>query len=221
MKFVRFDNWSTGVVASGDRVLNLTAAVTSPAASRIPAAQVARAFLNPDSISWDAMIAGWPVVRPAMEELLDRAESGDRALAIRDLATLRLLPPLPSPRARIFAMAANFADHLARAFSVMKGTPFTEEAGRAGGAGEPALRVRRHSRHRHRAGRSDRAASRTGQARLRGRGRHHRGQPDARRPPEPLGIYGVERHQRPGHVLYCAGRASMPGRSPGPCRRTG
>ncbi|MFF3468096.1 fumarylacetoacetate hydrolase family protein [Streptomyces sp. NPDC002619] len=127
MKFVRFGNWSTGVVVSGDRVLNLTAAVTSPSASRIPAAQIVRAFLSPDSVSWDAMIAGWPVVRPAVEELLDRAESGDPALPVRDLAALHLLPPLSSPRARVFAMAANFADHLARAFSVIKGAPFTEE----------------------------------------------------------------------------------------------
>jgi 2-keto-4-pentenoate hydratase/2-oxohepta-3-ene-1,7-dioic acid hydratase in catechol pathway len=127
MRIVRFDNWSTGLLLGEDRVLDVSATVQRPEAVDLPAVQCVAPFFAPHSLDWAPMISAWPLVKPALEQLTADALGGNPAAIVRDVHSVSLLPPLPSPTPRVFVMAANFADHAARALSVIRGTSITEE----------------------------------------------------------------------------------------------
>jgi 2-keto-4-pentenoate hydratase/2-oxohepta-3-ene-1,7-dioic acid hydratase in catechol pathway len=127
VKFVRFGNWSTGVVLPNGLVLDLTASVHTSAAHRGAGTGILRSVLSTGDFSWDPLITLWPTVKPAVEELVAQAVIGVDGLVVHELDRLQLLPPLSSPRARVFAMAANFADHASRAFTIMRGSAVSEQ----------------------------------------------------------------------------------------------
>ena len=127
MRILRFGNWSTGLLLGEDRVLDVSATAQRMATGAPPVVQTIQPFFAPHAVDWAPMIAAWPLVRPALEQLIEDAAVGNPSVIVRDLDGLSLLPPLPSPTPRIFAMAANFADHASRALSVIRGKPITEE----------------------------------------------------------------------------------------------
>jgi 2-keto-4-pentenoate hydratase/2-oxohepta-3-ene-1,7-dioic acid hydratase in catechol pathway len=127
MKLVRFANWSTGIVM-GDLILDVSATVQRPHVRSGAAVSVLAPYFGPGATDWAPMISAWSVVGPALQELVDVARgSTAKNVVARPLSDVTLLPPLPSPHSRVFAMAANFADHAARALSVIRRTTVTEE----------------------------------------------------------------------------------------------
>jgi 2-keto-4-pentenoate hydratase/2-oxohepta-3-ene-1,7-dioic acid hydratase in catechol pathway len=73
------------------------------------------------------MIAAWQDVREPLAHMAEQGAAGRNGITLRRLDEVRLLPPLPSPQARIFALGANFADHAANAKSVLLGRKVTQE----------------------------------------------------------------------------------------------
>jgi len=77
MRIVRFDNWSTGLLLGEDRVLDVSATVQRPEAVALPAVQCVAPFFTPHSLDWAPMISAWPLVKPALEQLIADALGGD------------------------------------------------------------------------------------------------------------------------------------------------
>jgi 2-keto-4-pentenoate hydratase/2-oxohepta-3-ene-1,7-dioic acid hydratase in catechol pathway len=128
VKLVLFDNWSTGVMIDEERLVDVSATVRQVARVEPAEVRALRPFFQPWIPSWEPMIAAWSLIKPAVEALVDRALAGTEAsIVVRTIDSVTLLPPLPSARTRIFAMATNFADHSARALSLIRGVPVTEE----------------------------------------------------------------------------------------------
>lgn len=128
MRFVRFgDRGRTGIVvdtADGPVVVDVLA-TAERARPELGEAGAAVGDLLKDG-SWSDLIGAWDTVgRRHLGELADRAEqllrAGDDRIVARPLAQVRLGPPLPSHRGRIFAIGANFSDHAAEALSRMSG----------------------------------------------------------------------------------------------------
>lgn len=111
MRFVRFDDWKTGLLV-GDTVID------------VAAAGVVQDLLPGDgSGSWNDMIAHWDEARGALQALV---ESGGGAAA-KPLSAVQLQAPLPDRRNRIIALGANVAAHGVNAFKAITGEEFTEE----------------------------------------------------------------------------------------------
>ena len=127
MRLARFGNWSTGIVLEGDAMLDVSASVQLPGLQRSRALQKLRPYFAGAAVDWAPMIAAWDTVGADLQELVDAAQSDPSDLVTHRLDQIALLPPLPSPHARVFAMAANFADHAARALSVIRQSTITED----------------------------------------------------------------------------------------------
>src|SRR5690348_17158864 len=126
MRLARFGNWSTGIVLEGELLLDVSASVQRPGLHRRKAVQQLHPYLGGASVDWAPMIAAWDTVGPQLRALAEAAQSDPSEYVTYNLDKVALLPPLPSPHARVFAMAANFADHAARALSVIRQSTITE-----------------------------------------------------------------------------------------------
>lgn len=131
MKLVRYDDWRTGVLVSDDTFVDVAGSMPALAHHNPAAAEVLGPyFTGYQSRDWAPMIESWNLVREPLAELVDlTAEQG--LSSVRSLAEVTLLPPLPSPSARIFALGANFADHAANALTRILGRTVTEDEIRA------------------------------------------------------------------------------------------
>ena len=119
MKFVRFDNDQTGLLVdrgSERAVLDVAASLDGFARTNADEASLLRSFFsNGADADWAPLIDGWERARGPLQALADKAASGSEDVAVRRLGSLRLRPPLPARRSRVFAFGSNFADHVAAA----------------------------------------------------------------------------------------------------------
>ena len=128
MRIARFGDWSTGIVVSGDRVVDVAASLPGLAGSAPEAAAVLRPLLSgPAAADWTPMIEAWDEARGALRLLERRAEAGDTEVVTHPLGEVTLLPPVTSPHATVFSAGANFADHAATAKSIILGRTVTED----------------------------------------------------------------------------------------------
>jgi 2-keto-4-pentenoate hydratase/2-oxohepta-3-ene-1,7-dioic acid hydratase in catechol pathway len=73
----------------------------------------------PDRVSWLPLIEDWESWKPRLAKLIAAAQAGEGGHIVGAVNELELLPPLPSPISRIFALGTNFADHVDRASAVV------------------------------------------------------------------------------------------------------
>ncbi len=118
MKFVRFNDWSTGLLLD-DQVLDVAAAGASLDADG--AATIARLLPGDGRGSWNDMIGNWSEAREPLAELNNNG--GDTVA----LSSVNLQAPLPDRRNRIIALGANVAAHAVNAFKAVAGKDFDEE----------------------------------------------------------------------------------------------
>jgi 2-keto-4-pentenoate hydratase/2-oxohepta-3-ene-1,7-dioic acid hydratase in catechol pathway len=81
----------------------------------------------PDGTSWLPLITDWQVWKPRLETLTS-GTGGSGVVA--ELNEVRLQPPLADPTARIFALGANFADHIDRGSAAVGSAEVRELAAR-------------------------------------------------------------------------------------------
>jgi 2-keto-4-pentenoate hydratase/2-oxohepta-3-ene-1,7-dioic acid hydratase in catechol pathway len=119
MKFVRFDNDQTGLLVdrgSERAVLDVAASLDGFARTNADEASLLRSFFsNGAGADWAPLIESWERAREPLQALADKAQSGSEDVAVRRLDSVRLRPPLPARRSRVFAFGSNFADHIAKA----------------------------------------------------------------------------------------------------------
>jgi 2-keto-4-pentenoate hydratase/2-oxohepta-3-ene-1,7-dioic acid hydratase in catechol pathway len=77
--------------------------------------------------SWTAVIERWELVREPLATLADLAVAQPQAFALTPIEPGVLLAPLPSERARIFALGSNFARHLLDANTAIHGARHARE----------------------------------------------------------------------------------------------
>jgi len=123
MKFLRFDNWSTGLlVPETNKVLDLGRSlgpfrkINAAAADRISGALPEGA-----DGSWVAMIDNWDGVRDSVSALLSALSSPNSKLVTKDLADITLQAPMVAKDSRSFLSAGNIAKHTAQGFKVILG----------------------------------------------------------------------------------------------------
>jgi 2-keto-4-pentenoate hydratase/2-oxohepta-3-ene-1,7-dioic acid hydratase in catechol pathway len=126
MRLIRFDQWQTGVMVTDDEFVDVGASVSALSRRYAAAGAVLSELLGDDRTDWRAMIERWDEARPALEALLELAKSGGAGAVSRRMSDVSLLPPLPSPTPRVFALGSNFADHGARAKTKILGREVTE-----------------------------------------------------------------------------------------------
>lgn len=133
MKFLRFDDWATGLLfdgSTGPRVLDVASSLARFRSHDAAAAESVAAVL-PDggSGSWVPLIENWDRVRGALQKMLGLASQGDRTglTVVRPLDSVRLRPPLATRHPRILALGANVAAHASAAFKVVFGTDVPPE----------------------------------------------------------------------------------------------
>lgn len=131
MKFLRFDDWATGLLVEGStpsRVLDVAGSLTRFRALDAAGADAVAAVL-PDGGkgSWVRLIENWDRVRGALQKMLGLASQGDTGLSVRPLDAVRLRPPLATRHGRIIALGANVAAHASAAFKIVFGTDVPPE----------------------------------------------------------------------------------------------
>jgi 2-keto-4-pentenoate hydratase/2-oxohepta-3-ene-1,7-dioic acid hydratase in catechol pathway len=128
MRFLRFNDWQTGVMVDDESFVDVAESIASLTAQDAHAgALLSRLFTGPNAKDWTALIEAWDVARGALARLVELASSGAEGVVVRPMSGVALLPPLPSPRPRVFAIGANFADHGAAAKTKLLGRTVTEE----------------------------------------------------------------------------------------------
>jgi 2-keto-4-pentenoate hydratase/2-oxohepta-3-ene-1,7-dioic acid hydratase in catechol pathway len=128
MRIARFGDWSTGIVVSGDRIVDVAASLPALAARAPEPAAVLRPLLTgPAATDWTPLIESWEAARGPLRLLEQRAERGESDVVTYPLAEVALLPPITSPHATVFSAGANFADHAATAKSLILGRTITED----------------------------------------------------------------------------------------------
>ena len=123
MKFVRFNDWATGLLID-DQVVDINAARGSLDADG--SGTLSRLLPDDGRGSWNAMIAHWDEAREPMQQLNAAAAAGDGS-ACKPLASVQLQAPLPDRRNRIIALGANVAAHAVNAYKAVTGKDFDEE----------------------------------------------------------------------------------------------
>ncbi|MGH3760628.1 fumarylacetoacetate hydrolase family protein [Actinophytocola sp.] len=139
MRFVRFgDSGRTGIVIDGPDGSVVVDVLATVERARVELGSETSAVVGGllKDGSWRELIGAWDAAgRRHIRELADRAErrlrAGDDRIVARPLVQLRLGPPLPSRRGRVFALGANFSDHASQAFSRMSGHGMTPDAARS------------------------------------------------------------------------------------------
>lgn len=121
MKFVRFNDWSTGLLVN-DQVLDINAVRAGLAAEA--ADTLGRLLPDEGRGSWNTLIAHWDEAREPLEELNKSASDNPASVPI---ASVRLQAPLPDRRNRIIALGANVAAHAVNAYKAVTGKEFTED----------------------------------------------------------------------------------------------
>ena len=123
MKFVRFNDWATGLLID-DQVVDINAARGSLDADG--SGTLSRLLPDDGRGSWNAMIAHWDEAREPMQQLNAAAAAGDGS-ACKPLASVQLQAPLPDRRNRIIALGANVAAHAVNVYKAVTGKDFDEE----------------------------------------------------------------------------------------------
>jgi 2-keto-4-pentenoate hydratase/2-oxohepta-3-ene-1,7-dioic acid hydratase in catechol pathway len=110
VKLARFDDDRTGILLAGDRLVDLAAS-----AGRFPGSGGELSRLVPDNgyVDWIPLIEEWDRLGETLTELADWAERDGSGAVVKDVSEVRLLAPLPSHNARVFALGANFRSHVA------------------------------------------------------------------------------------------------------------
>lgn len=135
MRLVRLEGWRTGLLLADGGAVDVAAARDALGSAAPPDAALA---------DWSLLIAGWDGARDVLAGIAAAAEGGDDRITVTAADDVRLLPPLPVERPRVFAIGANFADHAARAMTVAFGHEVTEAevvAQRDAGATPPGFHV--------------------------------------------------------------------------------
>jgi len=130
MKFVRLDNWATGLVIGGTdaQILEIGANIPALREKDAEAAEsISRVLPADGSGSWVPMIENWEKVRGSFKKLADIAKQGGKNVVSLSLASVKLRPPLPSRHARIFALGGNNADHVKNIVKAITGETFPAE----------------------------------------------------------------------------------------------
>jgi 2-keto-4-pentenoate hydratase/2-oxohepta-3-ene-1,7-dioic acid hydratase in catechol pathway len=128
MRFLRFNDWQTGVMVDDESLVDVAESIAGLTAQhRDEGTLLSRLFTGPNAKDWTALIEEWDLARGALARLIELAASGADGVVVRPMSEVALLPPLPSPRPRVFAIGANFADHGAAAKTKLLGRTVTEE----------------------------------------------------------------------------------------------
>jgi 2-keto-4-pentenoate hydratase/2-oxohepta-3-ene-1,7-dioic acid hydratase in catechol pathway len=119
MKIARFDEGATGLVIERDgspAVIDVAGSLPALAHDHEAAARiVANAIGESGSGDWAPLIEQWDEVRPGLQALADAGSDELDGIEVRRLDDVTLQPPLPSVRARTFALGANFTSHMVSA----------------------------------------------------------------------------------------------------------
>ena len=127
MRLVRFNDWRTGVMVSDDTFVDIAESIDGLRTHDQPAAEIlSPLFTGENKRDWTALIEQWDAARGPLSTLVSLAGAAD-GVVTRAFADVDLLPPLPSPRPRVFAIGANFADHGSRSKTKLLGRTVTEE----------------------------------------------------------------------------------------------
>jgi 2-keto-4-pentenoate hydratase/2-oxohepta-3-ene-1,7-dioic acid hydratase in catechol pathway len=128
VRLIRFNNWQTGIVVTDHQFLDVVESLPAFAERDAVAARLVGELLGgPQVADWAPMIEQWEAAGPALSDLSALAQTGAAGIVLRMLTDVDLLPPLPSPRPRVFALGSNFADHGARSKTKILGRTVTEE----------------------------------------------------------------------------------------------
>jgi 2-keto-4-pentenoate hydratase/2-oxohepta-3-ene-1,7-dioic acid hydratase in catechol pathway len=121
VKFIRFADWSTGLVLAGNREAVEIGASLAAFRRRDRAAATRLEALLPDGWdgSWLPMIEGWSKAKADLKSFLAFAEERRAGTAIRKLSGQKLQPPLASRASRTFALGANSVGHNVAAFKAL------------------------------------------------------------------------------------------------------
>lgn len=136
MRLVRFGAANTGIVVEGEgslHVVDVSASLEGFSKIDRGATSVLRPFFEDAYCDWTKLVAAWDRLQGPLQTLSASAleavaQQEDHGLRIIPRSSIQLRPPLPSPRARIFAIGANFADHGAGAHTKRKGRVVTEQS---------------------------------------------------------------------------------------------
>jgi len=123
MKFIRFSDWSTGLVLEGEKAAadigaSLRAYRQRDAAS---ADRLIDLFPEEGRGSWTRVIAKWGSARKDLRALLAAAHEPGTKLEIRKLTGTKLQPPMVSRDSRTFAIGANSVGHNVNAVKALSG----------------------------------------------------------------------------------------------------
>jgi 2-keto-4-pentenoate hydratase/2-oxohepta-3-ene-1,7-dioic acid hydratase in catechol pathway len=125
VRIARFDDWSTGIVVPGNRVVDVVASLPRLTDTAPEAAAVLRPLFS--TTDWTPMIEAWDDARAALRLLEQQAEQVGSEVVTRALDEVTLLPPITSPHATVFSAGANFADHAATAKSLILGRTVSQD----------------------------------------------------------------------------------------------
>jgi 2-keto-4-pentenoate hydratase/2-oxohepta-3-ene-1,7-dioic acid hydratase in catechol pathway len=117
MRFVRFDDWKTGLITNGPspQVVDIAASVQAfRSIDRMSADLLAAVLADEGRCSWGPMIERWGQAKAALGNLLEAAAKDATHVSMKPLEAARLGPPLPSRSPRIFAIGGNVAKQWAR-----------------------------------------------------------------------------------------------------------
>ncbi len=127
MRLARLADNGTAV-AFAESLLDIAASLPAyHSADAAGADKLSRALGEASSGSWEPLIERWDEFEGYLGAMAESAEAGRGGFVVRDLNSVELRAPLPSPNVRLFALGGNFAKHLADASRVAYGDTAGEE----------------------------------------------------------------------------------------------
>ncbi len=118
MKFVRFEDWRTGLLiedSTGGQIVDVAHSAANGGMGDAAARLIGELLPQQGYGSWKPLMENWGHVRPVLDELLSEARGSPGKLKRIPMASTRLLPPLADKNCRIFAIGGNLAQHVAAA----------------------------------------------------------------------------------------------------------
>ena len=121
MKFVRFADWSTGLVLDGNKeAVEIAASLKAFRKKDAAAAARLKELLPEDGAgSWVTMIESWSKARKDVTAFLAAVEAAPGSYATRKLGREKLQPPMAARDSRTFAIGANSVGHNVAAFKAL------------------------------------------------------------------------------------------------------
>jgi len=127
MKFVRLENWATGLVIERPsmQILDVAANLGALRLQDAAAAEgIVQVLGDSGTASWSPMIEAWDQVRDHFNRMIEAAESESGAFVSQLIDKVKLRAPLPSASVRIFALGGNDAEHVRNIVKAITGEEF-------------------------------------------------------------------------------------------------